>query len=121
MFNKKGDFSGDWAEYLFVILVIVGFFLAATIDNLIIMYLVSYIIGFHCGILTYTNLKKTRTFPIWLIIGGLLIGFLIGSYKANKISIIILFVLGIINGHVLVKRNFLFLDKRYDGKKKSKR
>ena len=111
MFNKKANFSGYWAEYLFVILVIVGFFLSATINNVIVMYLVAYIIGFHCGILTYTNLKKTRTFPIWLIIGGLLIGFLFGSYNANKISILILFVLGIINGHLLLKRNVFFFDK----------
>jgi hypothetical protein len=114
MFNKKAlfTFSGDWAEYLFIVLIIVGFLMAATIENLVVMYLVAYILGFHCGILTYHNLNKNRTFPIWLIIGGLLLGFLIGSYKTNKFSIILLFVLGIINGHLLLKRNVFFFDKK---------
>lgn len=119
--NKSATFSGNWPQYMALILLISGFVLAFNIDSPIIIYLVSYIAGLQCGILTYTNVNKTRSFPIWFIIGGFLIGYLIGSYKANKLSVILLFVLGIINGHILFKKNAYLFERINKNDKKIKR
>lgn len=119
--NKKADFSASWAEYLFVIVAIAGFFLSATIDNNLVIYLISYIIGLQSGFLVYHNLNSKRTFPLWLVIGGLLIGYLLGSYDASKLSIIVLFVTGIINGYMIFKKNLFFFDWSKNDKASKKR
>jgi len=102
--NKKGNFSDNWVQYLFLILIILGFIISFNIENSLIIYLVSYLAGIHCGIITYLKNGKLRSFPVWIVIVGFLIGYLIGSYDSNKLSIIVLFILGIVNGHMLLKK-----------------
>ena len=96
-------FASRWVEYTFLTLIIIGFIISINLKSVLIIYIVAYLAGIHCGILTYYNIKKRLTFPMWFIIIGFLLGYLIGGYEANKLTIILLFVLGMINGHMLFK------------------
>ncbi|MBR9675919.1 hypothetical protein GOV05_02830 [Candidatus Woesearchaeota archaeon] len=117
--GKKGDFSVHWVEYVFIFLLVMGFAISFSIDNLVIVYLVSYVAGLQCGVVTYTSMKRTMRFPVWLIIIGFLLGYLLGSFQASKFAIILLFLIGLVNGHMLFKKKIFVLDNGKNDKKNS--
>lgn len=103
--DKKADFSYNWVEFTFILLTIMGFIFAISIKSKLILYIVSYLLGLQTGIFSFTKYIQKKGFTFWAIMIGLLIGFLIGSFGSNKLVIIILFILGCVNGYMLMKKD----------------
>ncbi len=103
--SKKANFSENWAEVLALVLLIIGFIISATSTN----NLARYVIIFICGLIVgraWFKRKKQIKIPSFIIILGFLIGYLLGSYYQNKISLIIFFILGAILNYYLHEKKF---------------
>jgi uncharacterized membrane protein len=87
----KINYWMNWAEYFTAILMIIGFFVAVTIDSIWLNFAVVFIAGLMAGRLFYAR-KKTTKFTHYLIVVGFLVGYLIGSYAYSKTAIAIIFI-----------------------------
>jgi len=95
-----------WAEIFFFIIMLVGVVVALTAGSVIISYAVILIAGLLAGRILKGG--ETRLgFPVYMLVTGFLIGFLIGSYSHNKIIIILLYVIGIVSGHYVFSKGLL--------------
>ena len=83
-----------WAEVFFVILLLIGFFIAVSIRSLWLNYLVVFCAGLMGGRLLAVRVRKKPLFAYVLIIIGFLLGYLIGSFEINKKMIALLFIIG---------------------------
>jgi len=102
-----GDFYfGSWAELFFFILLVIGFFLSLLAPSAVVSYLMIFALGMMAGRLIYERKHKLQ-FPYYLIIVGLLIGYLLGAYYGNKKIILTLFVLGMMISYTLHNRGII--------------
>jgi len=99
-------FFRNWAEIIFLILLIVGFLLSLAAPSAVLSYLMIFLVGMMAGRLIYYR-KKSMVFPYVLIIIGFFIGYLIGSRYGNWLVITILFVLGSILDYYLHEQGWL--------------
>ena len=96
----------NWAEYLMIVLMILGFLVAVTIDSMWLNYLVIFIAGIMAGRLLYAREKKHK-FTHYLIVVGFLLGYMLGSYMANKKIIATIFILATILSYYLHKKGYI--------------
>ena len=106
--GKKGklDMAQNWVEYLFFILLVIGFFLAAASGSAF----VSYIIVLLCGMVGGRILYKYKTdlkIPWVIVLIGFLIGFVTGSFYADTRIIVFCYLLGIFGSHYLHDKGIL--------------
>ena len=96
MLGKKAkiDFSENWVEYLFFVLLGLGFFLAISSGSAVVAYIVIFLCGMMGGRLLF-RLKKELKTPWIIILTGFLIGFTFGSFYGDKRVIIISYIIGI--------------------------
>lgn len=107
-----GDFYfRNWAELFFFVLLVIGFFLSLLAPSAVISYLMIFVLGMMSGRLIYERKQKLQ-FPYYLIVVGLLIGYLLGAYYGNKRIILTLFILGMITSYFLHNRGIIH-DLRY--------
>lgn len=100
--------SESWAEAIFVILILVGFFLALLLHSGILSYAVIIMGGFLAGRFFYKRRIAQPIFPFILIIIGFLIGFMLGgSLWANPFAVIILFIAATIGSYILHQKGYL--------------
>ena len=94
--NKNADLWETWGEWSFFIVFIVGIFLALSINNAYLTYLVTFLIGIICGRVYYQRkkAKQHRKVPLYFIFSGFFLGYLIGLNYGSKILIIAVFILG---------------------------
>jgi len=91
IWNKKGQNILDtWPEILTVVLLIIGFFVSISLGSMVFTYIVISLIGFMAG--RFLRYRKTA-FPFYLIIFGLLLGFVLGARYGNWKVMIFLFAL----------------------------
>ena len=91
--NKKGviNILRNWVELVFLILLIAGFLFSINIGSAMLSYLIIFLFGLMAG--RFLQQRKS-SFPFYLIVLGLVIGYVLGSKYGNWKTIIILFVLG---------------------------
>lgn len=90
--NKKGfSFLDRWAEFFFLVLLIVGFVVSVAIGSAFFSYVVVFLFGAMAG--RFLNYRKAW-FPFYLIILGLLIGYIIGSRFGNWRLNLFFFIVG---------------------------
>ena len=106
MKHKKANLAYNWVEYLFLILMILGFILALKVGSAVMSYIIIVLCGLISGRLIY-KLKKNITFPFYIIILGFLLGYLLGSYYGSKKLMIILFAVANIAGHFVYNKGYL--------------
>ena len=96
----------DWAELFFFVLMVIGFLIAVTIKNQVVVYITIFIAGLLAGRMIYEREEKF-SFPYYLIIIGFLIGYLLGVQIGDRRAIIILFVLGGLISYYFYSKGFI--------------
>lgn len=97
---KSINFWMNWPEFIGLVLLIIGFFLAILIGSAVIIYILITLAGFIGGRIWY-RVKKDRKVPWVIILIAFLLGFLIGARYGNKFTIMFFYVLGIIVSYYL--------------------
>ena len=82
----------NWAEVIAVFFLVLGFVISALLHNAIISFLSVVIAGFLAGRIYYLKRFAEPTLPLILIILGFFIGYLLGSFWASRLWVIIFFV-----------------------------
>jgi len=99
-------FFRSWAEFLFFVLMIIGFIIALTAPSAVISYIVVFLSGMIGGRLLYHR-KKRLTIPYYIILFGFIIGYVIGTYYGSRQVVIVLFVLGILLSYHLHNKGYI--------------
>ncbi|MBD3355317.1 hypothetical protein GF361_05015 [Candidatus Woesearchaeota archaeon] len=97
----------NWPEILALGLLIIGFFLAISMDNPFFVYFVVFLAGILAGRYYFTKIGKQPLFPFFLIIIGFLIGYALGSFSASRKIVIILFIIGWVASHYIHKKGYI--------------
>lgn len=97
----------NWAETLFILLLIVGLVLSITIQNAFLNYLIIFCAGLMAGRVIFIRKGKQPLFPFFLIIIGFLFGYMLGSFSFNRKVITFLFILGAIIGYYIHKKGYI--------------
>ena len=100
------DLYKNWMELFFLVLVIIGIFIAFSSPSAFISYIMILLSGIFAGRLIYERKNKIQL-PYFMIIAGFVIGYLIGVYYGSRRIIILLFVLGMILGYKLYDKKIL--------------
>ncbi|MBW2991619.1 hypothetical protein KY345_00190 [Candidatus Woesearchaeota archaeon] len=95
-----------WAEYFMILLMVIGFLVAITLDSMWLNIVVIFIAGLMAGRLLYGREKKHK-FTHYLIVIGFLIGYLLGSYSFNKKMIAAVFIGSAILSYYLHKKGYV--------------
>lgn len=102
------EFYEHSMEFLFLIIIIVGIFIALLAQGTIISYIIIFLSGMFAGRLLYERRKRKKMqYTFFIIIAGFVIGFLIGAYYANRAIVIILFAIGAILSYKLFDKKIL--------------
>lgn len=95
-----------WVEYAFLVLLVIGFILAASAGSAVITYITIILIGVLAARSIYKR-KKGFKFPAFVILIGFLIGYVLGSFYGNRKLILILFVAGYIFSYYIHYRKWV--------------
>lgn len=106
MGNKRANLAYNWVEYVFLVLLVVGFILAFNVSSAVMAYGIIFICGFISGRLIF-KIKKNITLPFYIIIIGFLLGYALGSYYGSKKVIIALFLIANIASFYLYDKEYL--------------
>lgn len=100
------EFPLDWPEFFAVIFMIVGFALALFSDNLVVAYIVVFLMGLLFGRTWYRG-KKTNRIPLFLSIIFFLFGFMIGTLFSSVQVIVLLMLAGVLIGYWLHEKGII--------------
>lgn len=105
--NRKGvTMLENWPETLALALLIIGLALSLASGSAFLSYILIILCGGAAGRLWF-SMNKSWKFAGTLLISGFLVGFLLGSYYANKIILTILFFVGAILSYYLHERKII--------------
>ncbi len=96
----------NWMEFWFLVLMIIGGFIALLAPSAVISYVIAFMTGLAAGRLIYERKEKIK-FPYLMVIAGFAIGYLIGVYYGNRKLVIFLFVIGAIIAYKLYSKKIL--------------
>ena len=82
----------NWAEVIAVFFLILGFVISVLLHNAIFTFLSVIVAGLLAGRIYYLKRLLEPTFPFILIILGFFIGYLLGSFWASRLWVVIFFV-----------------------------
>lgn len=105
MKSKKGfSYLDKWAELFFLVLLIVGFVISVSVGSAFFSYVVVLLFGLMAG--RFLNYRKSM-FPFYLVILGLLVGYILGSRYGNWRLNLFFFVVGAAVSWVLHSKKIL--------------
>ncbi|MBI2135505.1 hypothetical protein HYU06_00360 [Candidatus Woesearchaeota archaeon] len=94
--KKKASFYlTSWAEFYTIIVAILGFFLAVSIQAPTLNYIVLFIGGFLGGRLLFQN-RRAMPFAYFLIIFGFFLGYILGSYYVSRKLLIFFAIVAVV-------------------------
>jgi len=96
----------SWVEYAFLVLLVLGFILAASAGSAVITYITIILIGILAARSIFKR-KKGFKFPAFVILIGFLIGYIIGSFYGSRKLILVLFVAGYIFSYYIHYRKWV--------------
>jgi len=102
----KVNYMLNWAEYFTVLLMVIGFLIAITLDNMALNLAVIFIAGLMAGRLLYGR-EKMHKFTHYLIVVGFLVGYMLGSYSYSRKIIAAVFVISTILSYWLHKKGYV--------------
>jgi hypothetical protein len=103
--KKRGMVIGtDWAEFFFLVLLVIGFIVALSLKNAFITYVMIMVFGIMCGRFIQ---KRSKGFPFYMIAAGFLLGFMIGARHVAWSSVLILFIAASIGSFYFHKKQIL--------------
>ena len=89
---KKGvNFLDKWVEFFFLVLLFIGFFVSLSIGSAFFSYLVILLFGGMAG--RFLSFRK-KMLPFYLVIIGLLIGYILGSRYGEWRVNLFMFIIG---------------------------
>jgi len=94
----------DWAEFFFLVLLVVGFIIALSLKNAFITYIMILLFGLMCGRFIQ---KRSKGFPFYMISAGFLIGFMIGARHVTWASVLLLFIIASIGSFYFHKKKLI--------------
>jgi hypothetical protein len=104
---KMADFFfKNWAEFLFFVLIIIGFIISIAAPSAVISYTIIFIVGLMSGRLLYER-KNKLAFPYVLIVIGFIIGYILGAFYGNKLTILTLYLIGIWIGYQIFDKGII--------------
>ncbi len=83
----------QWAEVITVFFLVLGFVLAILLQNATLTLISVFISGSLAGRIYYLRRFSEPIFPFILIIAGFLVGYLLGSFWASRVWVLIFFAL----------------------------
>ena len=104
--KKAAGFFSHWAEVLFLSLLIIGFILSIVAPSAVISYIMIFVVGLMSGRLVYER-KNKLIFPYVLIIIGFIIGYILGAFYGNKVTILTLYLIGIWIGYQIYEKGVI--------------
>lgn len=104
----------QWAEVLSVFFLILGFVLSILLNNVFFSYLSIILAGFTAGRVFYVRRFREPIFPFILIIVGFLLGYLLGSFFANRVILLVLFAGSFVGTYQLYMKKILVIFKSED-------
>lgn len=103
--KKRGMMIGtDWAEFFFLILLVIGFVIALSLKNAFITYVMILLFGMMCGRFLQ---KRSKGFPFYMISAGFLIGFMFGARHVTGGAVLILFLVSTIGSYYFHKKKLI--------------
>ena len=97
----------SWAEIFALVVLIMGFLFSIFLSNIYFTYIVICIAGLFAGRYYFLRIGHQPLFPFFLIIIGFLVGYLLGSFAANRYLIIILFFTAWAISHYAHKKGYI--------------
>ena len=81
----------EWVEALTVLFLVLGFIVSVLLQSALFSYISVVLSGFLAGRIYFIKRYKEPILPFVLMILGFLLGYLIGSFWASRVGIIIFF------------------------------
>lgn len=97
----------SWAEIFFLVLLLIGFILSISVNSALLTYFVILLAGLLAGRYYFLRVGKQPLFPFFLIIIGFLVGYIIGTFVANRLVVAVLFFIGWLVSHIVHKKGYL--------------
>ncbi len=99
----------NWPELIALVVLIIGFIIAISLENPWFVYIVIFLVGLMAGRLFFLKLGRQPIFPFLIIIIGFLLGYLLGTFPtgANNKAVAILFFIGWIISHIAHKKAWI--------------
>lgn len=104
--KRASGFFSNWAEVIFIIILIIGFLISIAATSAVISYMVIFVVGIMSGRLVYER-KNKLIFPYTLIIIGFIIGYILGAFYGNKATILVLYLIGIWVGYQIFDKGII--------------
>lgn len=101
----------NWAEVLAAGLLLIGLFIGIAIRSPTLHYITMFLAGVLSGKILYAKHKVQPIFPFVLVIFAFFLGYLIGSFSANKIALLVLFIGGTWLSYWAHKKGYVHLFK----------
>lgn len=105
------EIDTQWPELFSLAFITLGFILSILLLNPILSYLAILSSGCIAGRTFFLKRHKEPIFPFILIIVGFLLGYVLGSFWANRLFIIIFFVIGFYLSYYLHMKKFFAIFK----------
>ena len=93
--RKANFYLMNWAEFYTIIVAILGFFLAVSIQAPTLNYVILVIGGFLAGRLLFQN-KRSTPFAYFIIIFGFFLGYILGSYYVSRKLLIFFAIVAVV-------------------------
>ncbi len=104
--KKASGFFSHWGEVLFISILILGFILSIASPSAVISYITIFVVGIMSGRLVYER-KNKLIFPYVLIIIGFIIGYILGAFYGNKLTILTLYLIGMWVGYQIYDKGVI--------------
>ncbi len=105
--RKQANFYlTSWAELYTIIVAILGFFLAVSIQAPALNYIVLFIGGFLGGRLLFQN-RKATPFAYFLITFGFFLGYILGSYYVSRKLLIFFAIVAIVISYYVHDKGYV--------------
>ncbi|MEW5896644.1 MAG: hypothetical protein AB1668_03060 [Nanoarchaeota archaeon] len=101
----------QWAELLSLLFLVVGFILSILLQNPYLSYITVLLGGFLAARGYYVKRYEEPILPFILMILGFLIGYLVGSFWANRLLVLLFFALGFALSYYLHLKKILVIFK----------
>jgi 4-hydroxybenzoate polyprenyltransferase len=106
MKNKKANLATNWVEYLFIVLLILGLALSLLVTSAALSYLIIIVSGVLCGRYIFQH-KASLTLPLYLLMFGFVLGYVLGGFNASRWLIIIFFILSCFTGFYTLQKGYV--------------
>lgn len=100
-----------WVETFAIGFILIAFILAVLLANSIAVYITAVFSGFTAARVFYFRRFKEPIFPFIIIIIGFLIGYVMGSFSANRLITLVFFVLAYAGSYYLHQKKIIVIFK----------